>query len=223
MNAFKNNKILSALPPQVYQRLSDRLEQVQLSRGEIIIPSNKIVESVYFPLQGIVSLISIMQNNSTTEIGVIGREGVVGLAQFFGNGISHSSFMVQVKGAAARIDAKILKKEFDRNKSLRELLLQYNLKLFNQVTQCAACNSHHTVEQRTARWLLMLDDRTDSKTILMTQQLLSSMLGVRRTGITEVSNKIRQQGIIDYYRGEIEILNRPALEAIACECYQIIK
>ena len=222
MNNPKNNHILSALPESDYQRLVSLLEPVNLSLNEILLEARQKCEYLYFPTQGIVSLLSVIDNNSTTEIGLIGKEGMVGTLQFLGDGISNSQTVVQVKGTAMRIESKILRVEFERSKILQKLLLGYALKLFNQVSQGAACNNHHSVKQRTVRWLLMLDDRSDD-TLSMTQQLLSKMLGVRRTGVTEVANEIRQQGIIDYQRGKIIILDRQALEAVACQCYQLIK
>jgi CRP-like cAMP-binding protein len=219
-----NNQILSALPQQEYRRLRDCLEPVQLSLGEILFEANQKIESVYFLTKGVVSLISVMQDGSSTEIGLIGKEGMVGTPQFLGDGVLRSSrATVQAKGAALRMDVAMLRVKFDQSKSLQKLLLNYNLKFFNQVSQCAACNNHHTVKQRIARWLLMFDDRIESETISMTQQFLSRMLGVRRTGVTEVAREIQQAGIINYNRGQIRILDREALELIACECYQIIK
>ena len=223
MNEPKNNHLLSTLPQLEYLRIRDRLNPIQLFVGQTIIESDRNVESLYFLTQGLVSLISVMQDGSTTEIGLIGKEGIVGLPQFLGDGVSHSRSFVQVKGSAMQIEAQVLREEFERSELLQKLLLQYYLKLFNQISQVAACNNHHTVKQRTARWLLMLDDRIERETLPMTQQLLSQMLGVRRTGITEVANEMKQSGIINYQRGRINILNRPALEAIACECYQIIQ
>ena len=220
MNNPKNNHILSALPETEYQRLIKLLEPVNLSLNQILVKARQKCEYLYFPTQGIVSLLSVMDDGSTTEIGLIGKEGMVGTLQFIGEGISNSQTVVQVKGKAMRIEAEVLRVEFNRSKILRKLLLGYALKLFNQVSQGAACNNHHTVKQRIARWLLMLDDRSDN-TLSMTQQLLSKMLGVRRTGVTQVANEIKQQGIIDYQRGKITILDRQALEAIACECYQL--
>ena len=222
MNEAKNNSILSALPQLEYKRISDCFEPVELSKGQIITKSHQNVESLYFLTEGLVSLISVMRDGSTTEIGLIGKEGIVGIPQFLGNGVSHSSSLVQIEGSAMQIEAHLLKEEFERGELLAKLLLQYYLKLFNQVSQIAACNNHHTVKQRIARWLLMLDDRLDKETLAMSQQLLSQMLGVRRTGVSQIASEIKQLGVIDYYRGQITILDRPALEAIACECYQII-
>ena len=198
------------------------LEPVSLSLDEILLEARQKCEYLYFPTQGVVSLVSVMDDASTTEIGPIGKEGMVGTLQFIGSGILNSQTVVQVKGTAMRIKTDVLRVEFEQSKTLQKLLLGYALKLFNQVSQGAACNNHHTVRQRTARWLLMLDDRSDN-TLFMTQRLLSKMLGVRRTGVTDVANEIKQQGIIDYQRGQITILDRQALEAIACQCYQLIK
>lgn len=223
MNEPRNNRLLSALPQSAFQRIGDRLETIQLTKGQILVESNQNVDLLYFVTQGLVSLISVMQDGSSTEIGLIGREGVVGLPQLLGNGVLHSRSMVQIKGSGIRVEAQVLKEEFNRGESLHQLLLQYNLKLFNQVSQTAVCNNHHTIKQRVARWLLMLDDRLEKKTLAITQQLLSQMLGVRRAGVTEAASEIKQSGIIDYQRGQIKILDRLALEAIACECYQIIQ
>ncbi|MBE9045320.1 Crp/Fnr family transcriptional regulator [Pleurocapsales cyanobacterium LEGE 10410] len=223
MNEPKNNLILAALSSQEYQRLIDNLEPVSIALHEILIEAGSEIESLYFPTQGIVSLVSTMKDGSTTEVGLIGKEGMVGISQFLGGGVTYNRAVVQIQGTAMRIDAQMLRVEFERDSSLQKNLSGYGLKLFNQVSQCSACNNHHSVEQRTARWLLMLDDRVDDETFVMTQQLLSQMLGVRRTGVSEIASAIQQQGIIDYSRGRMRILNRKALEAIACECYQIIK
>lgn len=223
MDRAKNNRILSALPETEYRRLIGQLEPVQLSKDEILIEADRYPESLYFITEGLVSLVSVMRDGSTTEIGIMGKEALVGTPQFLGNGVSHSPSVVQVPGSAMRIDAAALQTEFDRSQSLPRLLQEYQLNFFNQVSQCSACNNHHTVKQRMARWLLMLDDRSEKEVHFMTQRLLSRMLGVRRTGVTEVANQLKQAEIIDYQRGQITILDRPALEEIACECYQIIK
>lgn len=222
-NNPSNNYLLSKLSSAEYQRLSDRLEPVQLSLNQILIEANRDCEAVYFPTEGIVSLMSIMKDGSTTEIGLIGTEGMVGTFPFIGKGVSNSRAFVQLKGSAMRLDIKTLQAEFNRGETLQKLILSYALSLFEQVSQCAACNNQHTVKQRTARWLLMIDDRTDTKTFSMTQLLISRMLGVRRPGVTEVAGDIQRLGIISYHRGKITILDRPALETIACECYQKLK
>jgi CRP-like cAMP-binding protein len=219
----KHNYILSALPEKEYQRFSNYLEPVQLSFDQILLKPNQKIESLYFPTQGVVSLVLIMEDSSTTEIGLIGSEGMVGTLPFLGAGVSNSQSIVQSPGWAMRVDLEALQAEYERGEMLQKLLLRYALKLFNQVSQCSACNNHHTVKQRIARWLLMLDDRSDQKTLLMTHQLLSKMLGIRRPGVTEVAKEIQRQGIIDYQRGKIKIIDRSALETIACECYRVVK
>jgi CRP-like cAMP-binding protein len=223
LNNPKSNHLLSALPDTEYQRISNYLEPVQLSLNQILLESHQRIESLYFPIQGVISLVSIMQDNSTTEIGLIGQEGMVGAMQFLGDGVLNCQIVVQKKGTAMRIDAEALREEYQRSQTLQKILLSYSLKLFNQVSQCAACNNHHTVRQRTARWLLMFDDRSNQETLSMTQQFLAQMLGVRRTGVSEVAKGFQRQGIIDYRRGEIRILDRDALEQVACECYQLLK
>ena len=222
---YQANRLLSALPEKEYPSLRDFLEPVELSIGQVLLKCDREPEFLYFPLQAVVSSILEMNNSATTEVGLIGNEGMVGTLEFIGQGVSHSRSIVQVKGSALRIKVKALRKEFDRAKTIQKLLLQDSLRLFNQVSQIAACNNHHTVKQRTALWLLMLDDRRDKceRTLSMTHQLLSQMLGVRRTGITQAAKEIQQQGIISYKRGEIEILDRQALEEVACECYQMLK
>ena len=211
------------MPEAEYQHLLVLLKPVDLFVNEILLKAGQKCKYLYFPTQGVVSQILIMDDNLTTEVGLIGKEGMVGTLQFLGDGICHSQSMVQVKGTAMRIESQVLQVEYNRSKILQKLLLRYALKLFNQVSQGAACNNHHSVKQRTARWLLMLDDRSKTRTLFMTQQFLSTMLGVRRTGVTEVANEMKHQGIIDYKRGQITILDRQALEAIACQCYQLIK
>lgn len=222
MNKPKN-RLLSALSPSAYRRIKDYLEPIKLFQGQILIESNQNVKLLYFITQGIVSLLVTMQDGSTTAIMTMGKEGVVGLPQFLGRGLSHSQAMVQVKGSGIKLNFSVARKEFERGESLQKLLLQYNLKLFKRVSQTAACNNHHTVRQRTARLLLIIGDRLERDTFQMTQQLLSQMLGVRRTGVTEVASEIKNSGLIDYQRGQITLLDRPALEEIACECYHIIQ
>lgn len=223
LNNPQNNCILSALPEKEYQRFSADLKPVQLSFDEILLKPNQHSELLYFPTKGVVSLISVLDGNSTTEIGLIGREGMVGTLPFLGKGTSNSQSIVQSPGWAMQVEVGALQAEYDRRETLQKLLLDYALKLFNQVSQCSACNNHHTVQQRIARWLLMLDDRSDRETLLMTHQLLSKMLGVRRPGVTEIAKQLQRQEVIDYHRGKIKILDRPTLEQIACECYQILK
>ena len=219
----KDNRLLAALSASEYQRLSSHLEPMPITLDRVLIEAETEIASLYFPTQGVVSLVSIMQDGSTTEVGLIGREGMVGIFQFLGKGVTYNRAVVQVTGTAMRIDAEVLREEFERRELLSEMLLGYNLNLINQISQCSACNNHHSVKQRTARWLLMLDDRSNNRKFIMTQKLLSKMLGIRRSGVSVVAYELQQQKIISYSRGNIEILNRQALEAVTCECYQVIK
>jgi CRP-like cAMP-binding protein len=222
LNNPQNNHILSALPEKEYRRFSADLKPVQLSLDEVLLKPNQHSELLYFPTKGVVSLVLMLDGSSTTEIGLIGREGMVGILPFLGKGTCNSESIVQSPGWAMQVEVDALQAEYDRQETLPKLLLDYGLKLFNQVSQCSACNNHHTVQQRIARWLLMLDDRSDQKTLFMTHQLLSKMLGVRRSGVTEIARQLQRQEVIDYHRGKIKILDRPTLEQIACECYQIL-
>ena len=223
MNQHQDNRLLAALPASEYQRFSSHLEPMPITLNQILIEVETEIESLYFPTQGVVSLVSTMQDGSTTEVGLIGREGMVGIFQFLGKRVTYNRAVVQVAGTAMRIDAEVLREEFERSKLLSEILHRYNLNLINQISLCSACNNHHSVKQKTARWLLMLDDRSNEHKFIMTQSLLSKMLGIRRSGVSEVAYELQQQKIINYSRGNIEILNRQALETVACECYQIIK
>lgn len=220
LNTYQKNRILAQLSTEEYQRLSKTIKPVQLSLNEILLETDEPCKSVYFPTKGIVSLLSIMKDGSTTEIALIGTEGMVGIFQFLGSGTCNSRAMVQLKGEAMRLNINTLQTEFDRDETLQKLMLNYALSLFNQVSQTAGCNNQHTVKQRTARWLLMIDDRTEEATFSMTQELMSQMLGVRRTGVTEIAKNLQREGIIDYHRGQIIILDRSLLETIAGEYYQ---
>lgn len=220
MNNSQKNHILAKLSKEEYQRLSKALKPVQLSRNEVLLGVARPCESVYFPTKGIVSILSIMEDGSTAELALIGTEGMVGIFPFLGSGTCNSCAIVQIKGEAMRLDVNTLQEEFERDETLNKLMLSYALTLFNQVSQTAGCNNRHTVQQRTARWLLMIDDRTEEDTFSMTQELISQMLGVRRTGVTEIAKNMQRQGIIDYHRGQMRILDRSVLKAVACECYE---
>lgn len=223
MNNYQNNSILSGLSTKEYQRLSGGIKPVQLSLKEILIEANQPCKSVYFPTQGVVSLLLLMQNGSTTEIGLIGTEGMVGIFQFLGAGISNNRAMVQIEGEAMQLDINTLQAEFDRGETLQKSILNYASMLFIQVSQTAGCNNRHTVKQRVARWMLMMGDRSEEATFYMTHEFMSKMLGVRRTGVTEIAKNFQRSGIIDYHRGRVTILNHSVLETISCECYRKLK
>ena len=223
MNNYQKNSILSKLSTKEYQRLSEAIEPVQLSLKEILLEVNQPCKSVYFPTKGVVSLLLLMQDGSSIEIGIIGNKGMVGVFEFLGSRISNNRAMVQVEGEAMRLDIDTLQLEFDRGETLQKLIYNHASRLFDQVCLNAGCSNKHTVQQRVARWMLVMSDCSERETFYMTHQLISQMLGVRRTGVTEIAKNFQRQGLIDYYRGRVKILNHSLLETISCECYRKLK
>jgi len=219
----KQNQLLAALPEADYQRLLARLEFVKLPLGLVVFESGRKLRHLYFPASGIVSLLYAMENGASTEIAVIGNEGVVGIALFMGGESTPSRAVVQSAGHAYRLKATALKTEFERGGPLQHLLLRYTQALIAQMTQTAVCNRHHAVDQQLCRWLLLSLDRLPSNELAMTQELIANMLGVRREGVTEAAGKLQEAGLIRYSRGHITVLNRPKLEARVCECYAVVK
>ena len=219
----KQNQLLAALPEADYQRLLARLEFVKLPLGLVVFESGSKLRHLYFPASGIVSLLYAMENGASTEIAVIGNEGVVGIALFMGGESTPSRAVVQSAGHAYRLKATALKTEFERGGPLQHLLLRYTQALSAQMTQTAVCNRHHAVDQQLCRWLLLSLDRLPSNELAMTQELIANMLGVRREGVTEAAGKLQEAGLIRYRRGHITVLNRPKLEARVCECYAVVK
>ncbi len=217
------NRLLAALPAQEYQRLVPHLEGVSFSIKQPIYEAGEPIEYVYFPSQGLISIVTAMEDGSVIEVGLVGKEGMVGIPVFLG-GISTCSYaFVQVEGSAMRMKASRLKAEFNRSGQLQNLLLRYTQALFTQVSQSVACNRFHTVEERLARWLLIVRDNLDSDTFLLTQEFISQMLGTRRAGVTVAAGILSHAGIIRYSRGKITILKPEELEATSCECYRVIK
>jgi len=178
---------------------------------------------VFFPTEGIVSLLYVMENGASAEIAVTGNEGLVGVSLFMGGGSTPSRAIVQSAGHAYRLAASMLKQEFDRGGRLQHLLLRYTQALITQMAQTAVCNRHHTVEQQLCRWLLLSLDRLASNEVRMTQELIANMLGVRREGVTEAAGRLQDAGLIRYQRGQIRVLDRPRLEQQVCECYAVVK
>jgi CRP-like cAMP-binding protein len=222
-NESLSNQLLAALPNSEYQRLLPHLEIVQLSVGEILYQSYETIKYVYFPHQGMISLVAIMENGTTTEIGIVGKEGVIGISTILGSDFSIHCAMVQIAGSASRIKIDLLRQEFNRGGRLQKLLLLYTQARLTQITQNAACYSQHLIEQRLARWLLTVHDCIQKDNFSLTQELIATMLGVRRSGITKAANLLQKAEIISYSRGNITILNRAALESASCECYWIIQ
>ncbi|MGB3640218.1 MAG: Crp/Fnr family transcriptional regulator [Rivularia sp. (in: cyanobacteria)] len=217
------NQLLGALPPEDYQQLVSHLEYVELISGEVLWEPGEKITEVYFPILGMISLVSIMENGSTTEISLVGKEGMVGLPVFLGGDSTTSRAIVQIEGSALKLNGNILKSEFDKGGELQRLLLLYTQALFTQASQNAACNRQHNIEERLARWLLTTQDCVMKDELLLTQEFISQMLGTRRSGVTVAAGTLQQAGMIRYTRGKINILSREALNATACECYQVIK
>ena len=216
------NRLLAALPTEDYQRLVPYLQAVELPQYQILYSAGENYKYAYFPSYSIVSTVAIMRNGSTTEIGVIGNEGMVGLPIILDTGYTNSTAIVQVGDGGYRISAERLQEEINRQGALKRLMMRYVQARFIQLGQTAACNRYHNVEQRFARWLLSVRDNIQKDEFQLTQEFISQMLGVRRTGVTEVANRFQKAGIIYYKRGLIRIVSSQKLEACACECYQLI-
>jgi CRP-like cAMP-binding protein len=218
-----SNKILAALPASQYKRLAPHLKPVDLKSGQILLDPNEEVEAIYFPQTAMISLVSIMINGSTTEIGLVGNEGMVGLPAILGGRSTTSRSIVQISGIALKIPAEIIVKEFYRGEKFQQLILLYTQALLSQVSQSAACNRQHKIEERLARWLLSVQDCVLQNEIPLTQEFIANMLGTRRSGVTVAAGILQQAGIIRYTRGKITILNQQDLEDTACECYRLVQ
>ena len=219
----EQNQLLASLPAMDHQRLLPHLEVVDLPLGMVVFESGSTLHHLYFPTSGIVSLLYAMESGASTEIAVIGSEGVVGIALFMGGESTPSRAVVQSAGHGYRLNAAVLKTAFERGGRLQFLLLRYTQALIAQMTQTAVCNRHHSVDQQLCRWLLLSLDRLPSNQLNMTQELIANMLGVRREGGTEAAGKLQEAGLISYHRGHIAVLNRPRLEQRVCECYAVVK
>jgi CRP-like cAMP-binding protein len=219
----RQNRLLAALPAAEFQRLLPRLELVPMPLGQAMYEAGSRLQHVYFPTTSIVSLLYVMEDGASAEIAVVGNEGILGIALFMGGETTPSRAVVQSAGYGYRLKASLLKREFNRAGPVLHLLLRYTQALITQMAQTAVCNRHHTVEQQLCRWLLLSLDRLRSNHLTMTQELIANMLGVRREGVTEAAGKLQHAGLIRYRRGRIEVLDRRALEAQACECYAVVK
>ena len=221
--APRQNHLLAALPVVDYERLVDDLELIPMVLGDVLYESGSQQAHVYFPTNSIVSLLYVMEDGSSAEIAVVGNEGIIGVSLFMGGETTPSRAVVQSAGYAYRLKGQLLKREFSRSVELQQLLLRYTQALLTQMAQTAVCNRHHTVDQQLCRWLLLSLDRLASNELTMTQELIANMLGVRREGVTEAAGKLQEVGLIHYSRGRITVVNRPGLEAKACECYRVVK
>jgi CRP-like cAMP-binding protein len=211
------------LPEARYKELLPSLESVKLALGQAVYESGGAQGYVYFPTTSIVSLLYVLADGASAEIAVTGNEGLVGIALFMGGETTPSRAVVQSAGHGYRLRAEVLKKEFETGGALQHLVLRYTQALITQMTQTAVCNRHHAVDQQLCRWLLLSLDRLRSNELVMTQELIANMLGVRREGVTEAAGKLQAEGLIEYSRGRIRVLDRPRLESRVCECYAVVK
>jgi CRP-like cAMP-binding protein len=217
------NLLLASLPAEIFERLSPKLDLVEMPLGEVLYESGGQLQHVYFPTTCIVSLHYIMENGSSSEIAGVGNEGVLGISLFMGGKTTPSLATVQTGGHGYRLKARSLMEEFDRAGPMMRLMLRYTQALITQMSQTAVCNRHHTVDQQLCRWLLLTLDRLPSNELTITQELIASMLGVRREGITEAAGNLQREGLISYRRGHITVIDRGGLELHACECYNVVK
>jgi CRP-like cAMP-binding protein len=217
------NRLLELLHPLDLDRLRQHLEPVVLEYRQSLYEANEPITSVYFPIDGVVSLVNTMADGSSVEVGTIGNEGVVGLPVILGDHLAATDVYIKVPGTGLRLPADILTAELERSSGTRMVMLRYAHAFFNHVAQSAACSHHHNIAQRCCRWLLMTHDRVHSDQFLLTQDFFAMMLGVRRTSVSEVAGELKHQKLIDYSRGLVTILNRSGLEKRACECYAVSK
>jgi len=219
----RKNHLLDALPAEEWERLQPRLELTPMPLGHVLYEPGAELQYVYFPTTAIVSLLYVMEDGHSAEIAIVGNEGIVGVALLLGGETTPSRAIVQSAGRAYRLAGAYLKEEFYRAGPLQRLLLRYTQALITQMAQTAVCNRHHSIEQQLCRWLLLSLDRLASSELVMTQELIANMLGVRREGVTESAGKLQNLGLISYSRGRIRVLDRLALERHACECYAVVK
>jgi len=219
----RKNHLLAALPAPDFERLRPHLTLVTLSLGEALYESGIVLRHVYFPTDSIVSLLYVMADGASAEIAVVGNEGVIGVSLFMGGETTPSRAVVQSAGHAYRLTGQLLKEEFTRAGAMQHLLLRYTQSLLTQMAQTAVCNRHHSLDQQLCRWLLLSLDRLTSNQLVMTQELIANMLGVRREGVTDAAGKLQKAGLIQYSRGRITVLDRAGLELRTCECYAVVK
>jgi CRP-like cAMP-binding protein len=222
-HTHNQNHLLAALPAEIFERISPRLELIAMPLGEVLYESGGQLQHVYFPTTAIVSLHYIMENGASAEIAGVGNEGVLGISLFMGGNTTPSRAAVYTGGHGYRLPAQLMMEEFNRAGVMMRLMLRYTQALITQMSQTAVCNRHHSVEQQLCRWLLLTLDRLPSNELTLTQELIASMLGVRCEGITETAGNLQRVGLISYRRGHITVLDRQGLESRACECYHVVK
>jgi CRP-like cAMP-binding protein len=219
----RQNHLLAALPASDFERLEAGLKLVPLPLGDVLYESGSALRHVYFPTDAIVSLLYLMADGASAEIAVVGNEGIIGVSLFMGGETTPSRAVVQSAGHAYRLTGNLLKDEFNLAGAMQHLLLRYTQALLTQMAQTAVCNRHHSLDQQLCRWLLLSLDRLAGNELVMTQELIANMLGVRREGVTEAAGNLQAAGLIEYSRGRITVVDRPGLEARTCECYAVVK
>ena len=219
----RRNQLLAALAEESYQRLLPDLELIAMPLGWVLYESGNRQNFVYFPVSGIISLLYVTTNGASSEIAITGNEGLVGISLFMGGESTTNRALVQCAGHSYRMAAEVLKREFALGGGFQYLALRYTQTLITQMAQTSVCNRHHTLDQQLCRWLLLSIDRLAGDELIMTQELIANMLGVRREGVTEAAGRLQQAGLISYSRGRITVLNRKALEKRVCECYAVVR
>lgn len=219
----RQNHLLAALPATDFERLQSHMKLIPLELGAALYEPGVEMRHLYFATNSIVSLLYVMADGASAEIAVVGNEGVVGVSLFMGGETTPSRAVVQSAGHAYRLPGHVIKEEFTRGGAMQHLLLRYTQSLLTQMAQTAVCNRHHSLDQQLCRWLLLSLDRLPANELVMTQELIANMLGVRREGVTEAAGHLQEAGLIRYSRGRITVLDRPGLEARTCECYAVVK
>jgi len=222
-HAPQQNHLLDALPAAEREQIYPHLQLVEMPLGKVVYEPGDVPRYAYFPTDCIVSLLYILEDGASTEISIVGNDGLIGVALFMGGGTTPSRAVVQSGGHAYRLPGHKLREEFHRNAAIRLLLLRYTQALITQMAQTVVCNRHHTVDQQLCRWLLLSLDRLPASELTMTHELIANMLGVRREGVTGAVSKLQRLGVIDHSRGHITVLDRPALERLSCECYAVVR
>ncbi len=217
------NFFLSSLPEEDYERLEPFLEYVQMGISDFVHQPNEPIDYIYFPENAVVSTVTFLKDGSSSETGIVGKEGVSGIIAVLADDVSPREATVQLADGLLRLDAEKYKEEFRRGGALQRLSLRFVFAFMSQLSQNVACVNHHRIEARLARWLLMIHDRIEGNDLEITQEFIAQMLGVKRTGVSENAGKLQEQGLIEYARGRITILDRQGLETVTCECYQVIK
>lgn len=224
MSYKHRNRLLDSLSQESYERFASELELVSLPQGEILHLPDEIIQDVYFPLSCLLSITTTMRDGTTAETGVVGNRELLGINAFMGGReTTQTEYIVEIAGEALKMSAERLRQEFHTNQEVQEVLLRYTQAFIAQISQTTACNRLHVLEKRFARWILEAQDRIDRSQVNLTHEFIAEMLGVRRAGVTQAAQKFQEQGLIQYSRGKIKILDQPGLEAAACECFFVVR